>query len=288
MKKHIYLIFSLLLILSTSLFSQIPNSGFETWSGNDPANWDNLNSLTSALGTYTCTKGTPGNPGASYINLTTKSVIIVGVVPAVALCGTIDKVNFVPKSGFPYTQRPLALTGSWQYQASGADQGFVGVAFTKWNTISNKRDTLSATMFQLPGSVISWTNFSIPITFNSSANPDTCLIVLSASGSTPVANSYLYVDNLNFIFTIGVNEIKACNKIKLYPNPTKENLHIEIPDVKENTKFQYQIINYLGEVIMSSVTSYENEIETSVLPAGFYQLVIKTDKNQYNTKFIKE
>ena len=74
MKKTKILITLFLAIFSlTNLMAQIPNPGFENWTGNEPEGWDNLNSLTSTIFIYTCQKGTPGNPGSSYIKLTTKT-----------------------------------------------------------------------------------------------------------------------------------------------------------------------------------------------------------------------
>jgi hypothetical protein len=271
--------------------AQIPNSGFETWTGNEPEGWDNPNSVTSALGIYTCTKGTPGNPGASYIKLVTKTIPIVNqVVQGIALCGKIDKTTFQPKSGFAYNQRPTALTGNWQYMAASAtDQGFVGIAFTKWNTITNMRDTISITMYSLPGMVMSWTSFNIPITFTSLSNPDTCLIVLSSSNLTaPVANSYLYVDNLNFTFQTSVSENNTSKAtIKIYPNPVTEQLQIELPD-NTNSIINYKIINNLGQIVQTDNNFSKSYIETSNLPKGFYHILIESKENQYINKFVKQ
>jgi hypothetical protein len=289
MKKITSFVFVFFIICVLTLFAQIPNAGFENWTGNEPNGWDNLNSITSAVGIYTCTKGTPGNPGNSYIKLESKNIPFIGIVPGVALCGSINKTNFTPKSGFPYNQRPLALSGSWQYQASGADQGFVFIAFTRWNTVNNKRDTIGLNGFNLQGSVTSWTNFNLPISFNTPDYPDTCIIALSASGQTPVAGSYLDVDNLNFEFTIGVNDINANNSIRLFPNPAKDKLYIKIDEFTANTLIQYKIFNNLGQLVLTSTTtSLENEIDITKLPKGFYQLLIIANKNQYITKFIKE
>jgi len=289
MIKKTFIASIFLAFFSVSAMAQIPNAGFEIWSGNEPASWDNLNSLTSTLFIYTCTKGTPGNPGTSFIKLTTKTVPLVGVVPGIALSGKIDKTTFQPKSGFAYNQRPTALTGNWQYMAASAnDQGFIGIAFTKWNTSSNKRDTLSATYYLLPGMVMSWENFSIPITFTSPSNPDTCLIVLSSSSiTTPVANSYLYIDNLDFSFTTSVDKNKILT-LKVYPNPVTENIKIEIPDITNSFAYSYKIINSLGQIIQSADHYKTAEINTSNLPKGFYQLMIENKGIQYLTKFIKQ
>ena len=212
------------------------------------------------------------------------------LVPAIALSGKLDKTTFQPKSGFAYNQRPTALTGNWQYMAYGNDQGFIAIAFTKWNTITNIRDTISTTYYLLPGMVMSWESFNIPITFTNPSNPDTCLIALSASSiSLPVANSYLHIDNLNFSFETSIKENNnTVGSVKIYPNPVMEELRIELPENKNSTVINYRILNSLGEIIKTSINFKQNSINTSNLPKGFYQIIIEIDGKQYFSKFVKQ
>ncbi|MFZ4399954.1 MAG: T9SS type A sorting domain-containing protein [Bacteroidales bacterium] len=290
MRKISIITLLLFVLISSTVMAQIPNPGFETWSGNEPVGWDNMNSIT-ILPTYnTCLQGTPGNPGNSYLKLVTKTVPIAGVVPGIALSGKIDKTTFQPKSGFAYNQRPTALTGNWQYMAGSlTDQGFIAIAFTKWNTINNKRDTISTNYCPLTGMVMSWESFNIPIVFSTSAIPDTCLIILSSSAlSGAVANSYLYVDNLNFSFVNTVKENKSkISNFNIYPNPVTNLLQFDIPEIT-SSKLTYKILNSLGQTVLSSDVLLGTSIETKGLLPGFYQLIIENKEMQYVTKFIKK
>jgi hypothetical protein len=274
----------------TTISAQIPNSGFENWSGSDPVGWDNVNSVVLIPTYYTCTKGIPGNPGASFLKLTTKSIPIVGLVQGIALSGILDKTTFSPKSGFPFNLRPKALTGNWQYKAFGNDQGFIAIAFTKWNTTTQNRDTISTTYYLLQDSVMSWENFSIPITFSNSTNPDTCLIVLSSSSlTTPAANSYLYIDNLDFSFHTTISEnIDIESNINIYPNPVTDQLRIEFQGKDNPSSFSYKIYNSLGQMVQSSGTFQHKNIKTSGLSKGCYQLLIEIKDKTYTHKFIRQ
>ena len=64
---------ALLFAVATVNAQTIPNPGFESWSNpngyNVPDGWGNLNGKTSSASVYTCIKGTPGNPGTSYLKL---------------------------------------------------------------------------------------------------------------------------------------------------------------------------------------------------------------------------
>lgn len=280
---------------SLSAFAQIPNNGFENWSTvgsyNNPDSWGNLNAVTSVLSVYTCVKGTPGAVGTAYMKLTSKSVVGMGVVPGIAVTGTIDIVSMKPKGGFPMTTRPQALTGKCQYMygASPNDIGFMSVTLTKWDANTNTSLPIASGIKNLTGMEMSWADFSIPLTYVSSATPDTAMIVLSASGATPSNGSYLYVDNLNFTGTAtGINELNSLNAISIYPNPSSENqIHISATNEKLQS---IDIMSIEGKLIShTDVYSNNNEniIDISSLQAGQYIVKLNSESNVYTSKFIK-
>lgn len=223
MKK--LLTFLAVLAIGNTAMAQIPNAGFESWDSlanyKSPISWDNLDSLTNTLSVYTCEQGTPGNVGAHYLKLTSKTAGPF-VAPGIAVSGKIDFTSYTAKSGFAFTSRPASLTGKWQYMASGADQGYIQVFLSKWNVAMNMRDTIAFKNYPLSGMVMSWGSFTIPLTYYHGGTPDTAIIVLSASGATPVAGSYLYVDTLNFTGSVpnGVQNVTSTSsQISISPNP---------------------------------------------------------------------
>lgn len=133
-----FIVFIFLIKLSVTSLAQIPNNGFETWvnMGNYsiPTQWTTMNSFTDFDDVYTCLQGSPGFPGTSYIMLTTQAVTGLGIVPGLAVTGTIDSINYAIQGGFPYSQRPQYLLGNWQYMPfSGTDFGYISIILTKWN-----------------------------------------------------------------------------------------------------------------------------------------------------------
>ena len=202
--------------------AQIPNAGFENWTtvGNyeDPDNWGTLNSATSILNQYTCTKGTPGHSGSSYVKLTAKNLGI-QVAPGLIVTGAINVTTQSVSGGFPYAQRPTTLDGYFQHVATGTGGGII-VLLTAWNSGTNMRDTIGAGGLQLSGMAMSWTSFSGPITYFLSGNPDTAQIFMVTSVTNVTANDYLYVDDLAFGFNIGVPTISNPMNAEVYPNPS--------------------------------------------------------------------
>lgn len=297
MKKNI---FTILLgsCLAVSAFAQIPNNGFENWTSmgsySDPDNWDQLNSMTSSMSVYTCTKGTPGNPGASYLKLVTKNVSGMGMMPGVAVSGVIDMVTFKPKSGFAYTQRPLSLTGSWQYMPAGSDQGFIGVYLTKWNTSMNMRDTIAMVVQNQSSMLMSWTNFTINLNYMSAATPDSAIIILSASGSAPVNNSSMYIDNLAFSgVATGINEsTNNLAKLSVFPNPSSEKVILNYT-VKSTENIVIRITDITGKVVKelkpnAVIGNNKQELNTNNFSRGIYTITIQADNSLSSQKLIVE
>lgn len=263
--KRIITLFAAVAI-GSGAYAQIPNGGFESWmnmgSYSMPDQWDQLNAMTASASTFTCMEGTPGSLGTAYIKLVSKTVTGMGVMPGIATCGVLDMSsmsNIQPKSGFPYTSRPAQLTGNWQYMAYGSDQGYISVLLTKWNTSMSMRDTVAYTKQLLSGMAMSWAPFTMNLTYKSAATPDSAIIVLSASGATPVANSYLYADNLAFAgSTTSVASVaNPDNTVAVVPNPAHGNATISYTsNAAEN--IDIQVISIDGRVEYDKVTKVIN------------------------------
>lgn len=282
--KKIILPIAIFSLTSAALFAQIPNNGFENWTSmgsySNPNGWDQLNSMTTGLGVYTCTKGTPGNPGTAYLKLTSKTVTGMGVVPGVAVCGKIDPATMKPKSGFAYAGRPTSLTGSWQHMISGNSQGAVSILLTRWDVGMNMRMTVGSGTVTLSGMAMSWANFSVPLTYKETNAPDSCIIVLSASGTAPADGDYLWVDNLAFTgSTVGFNSNNdVISNVSAFPNPVIGDLTVEL-NAKKTSDIKLQLLDMTGKLI-SEVNSefiqgdYKHTINTSSMAKGIYFLKV--------------
>ncbi len=253
MKKLLYI--NLFMLLAASGFCQIPNAGFETWTSmgtyENPTSWGTMNNTTTLASVYTAEKATPGSPGTYFMKLTSKTAGPV-VVNGVAVSGRLDSTTYQPKSGFPFILRPQSFTGKWQYM--GSNLGSLSAYLTKWNTGLSKRDTVAKVIHNLSGMVMSWATFTLNFTYLTGDYPDTCVIVLKSSGSAPVANDYLWVDNLAFAGSVaGIHENQSEKAtINAFPNPA--NNEIEFSSPKTFTIGDKLIISdILGNVIVEKI-----------------------------------
>jgi Secretion system C-terminal sorting domain len=187
--------------------------------------------------------------------------------------------------------RPTALAGKWQYMGSGGtDIGFISAVLTKWNSSSNSRDTIGFGSKDLIDMEMAWINFSIPFTYNSNDNPDSCIIVLSASGANPAQNSYLYVDNLSFTNpTQSVSNLSSDMAFDLYPNPTTQNITLNL-ESNQTANLNISVMDALGNLCSTTLAQKGSllNIDVSHLSSGIYFVRVQTSGRTTTQKFIKQ
>ena len=293
MKNIVFIVFIVIAVSSDVGAQSIPNGQFENWSNangyNTPDNWGTLNDMTATSGIYTATKGT--SSGNSYLKLTSQNAAGMGVMPGIAVSGSLEQVSLTPVSGFPFAMRPVSLKGKYQYMGNSSnDVGYIKAYLTKWNASMNMRDTIGYVSQNLNGMAMSWANFTIPFVYALPDIPDSCIIVLSASGENPEAGSYLFVDNLDFFMgTAGIGDQATANQISIFPNPITEMFQVDVSGIVEQIR-HFQIMDINGKVMLSR-TSNGQSIQTfsvAALPKGLYVLNIYTSGGVISKTVLKQ
>ncbi|WDO12495.1 T9SS type A sorting domain-containing protein [Flavobacterium sp. WW92] len=110
----------------------------------------------------------------------------------------------------------------------------------------------------------------------------TCTMT-NACGTTVTMPLQLTVDGC-----LGLDEaIGLKNAIKLYPNPAANVLNLKLPEAADFAIQHISITNMLGQLVYSGAYN-SPAIEISFLKTGLYQLLLTTDKGDWNGKFVKE
>lgn len=265
-----------------SAHAQIPNAGFENWTTvstyENPDGWATLNDYTTSAGVYTATKGTPGSPGNSYLKLTSKTVGST-VVNGIAVSGVINPATQQAVSGFAFNQQPSAFTGKWQHMIYGSSQGSINVQLTRWDAGTNSRVVVATANQVLSGMAMSWANFSIPFVYTDFQAPDSCLIVLKASGSTPSNLDYLWVDNLAFSGNVaGLNSNSLLGSFEVYPNPSNDGFKVTL-NSKESQQVTVELVSNSGAVLYTQPKELQQGtteifIPTAGIGSGNYMIRI--------------
>ena len=189
----------------------------------------------------------------------------------------------MPTAGFPSTLQPVSFTGKWQHMIFGTTQGAVMVTLTKYNTGTGMRDVVATANQTLTGMAMSWAAFTIPFNYVSSMVPDSCIVFLKASGSTPYQDDYLWVDNLAFSGSVtGLNTLEKINSnSSVYPNPSTDHVTVEL-NVKTASAIAIKLVDLTGKLIKEInvdeiLGNYKISISITDVAKGSYFLKITTD-----------
>lgn len=81
-------------------------------------------------------------------------------------------------------------------------------------------------------------------------------------------------------FTLGIKETELNISLSVFPNPTVNNLTLQISDYN-NQKLSYQLYDMLGKLLNSGqVTTEQTQINTSNLPSATYFINVLNHKNK--------
>ncbi len=286
MKKYFTIALATLL-LPVVMNAQVPNYSFENWTSmgsyDNPDGWGTMNNTTALASIYTVTKGTPGNPGSYYMKITSKTVGP-GVVGGIAVSGKLDSMTMQPKSGFAFNQRPASFTGKWQHMIFGSSQGSVTATLTRWDSNTNMRVPVAVATQTLSGMAMSWANFSINFSYTDGGYPDTCIIVLKASGANPTNSDYLWVDNLAFSGSVvGTGaEQSLLQQVAVFPNPAGNTMHVKM-NLAKTQQVRIAICDLQGRIVQSedaTLQAGENTrtLDLSALARGTYMLRVVAEE----------
>jgi hypothetical protein len=214
MKKFLLI---LLIALPCALpAQQIPNGNFENWTQSanyaDPTGWDTPNYISSTLGVIIVSKETSIVQNGSFsAKIQTKSVLGTPV-PGLLTLGdfniNLSTFEATITGGTPFTAKPEALHGYFQYEPVFNDEALIGIIMLKQN--GNNWDTIADGNFTTSANVLIWTPFTAVLNYSSTETPTHMnIIILSSDRSAPQPNSTLYVDNLTLSYPASVQTIST-------------------------------------------------------------------------------
>jgi len=312
MKTTLFCLFIMFLSVSMIGQYQFENSNFDTW--------EDLPSTGAPAGTYQKPVGNiwaTSNEAAMVfyalpsVKKTTDSYLggYAALIETIALgttkgAGTLFTGKFMldiinplnsTKFGVPFTDKPIYLKGYYKYIPVAGDSCRIASYITKWNSGTNKRDTIAAasiTRAQSIATVNTYTEFDIAYHYYSSNTPDSITLILASSADGANFNAAigtkLYVDEISLeYFPLATESLIKTNDIVVYPNPVSDNLTIES---KKSIGQEIKIYNALGSLIFTrQLQSQKENISTIQLPSGlFYYSISKKDGTLETGKFYKK
>jgi hypothetical protein len=254
----------MLLVLAPGANAQIPNAGFESWSGGNPDGW-----FTNNVTGYTfVSQSSAPHSETSALQGTVLSIFGFGSSPII--------ISGADGIGFPETTRPAALHGFYTLTSSGGDYLNITVALQKNGA------GIGAGTVELAAKG-TYTEFGANITYISADAPDTAIIealVLSQGGTAhvgtvftlddlawgaPVTDVPQHAATLPTEFHLGQN----------YPNPFNPSTVIsyELPSINDVRLTVYDLVGREVATLVNATQapgSYKVTFEGANLPTGLY------------------
>jgi hypothetical protein len=194
----IFYISILLFLLPQIIFSQqVENSDFEDWNNNSLLVWNNyVNAQGFSL--RTANKTTDAFSGNYAVDMKTFTIGSY-VVPGTIQLGYLNN-KLLPSGGIAFNFRPNAISISLKYKPVNNDSLIIFAYLTKFNTQSNKNDTIGACFYAYNKAITEYKTLLIPIYYKTNDIPDSLNIFFSSSFIQRSPGSELIVDNLKLLY----------------------------------------------------------------------------------------
>lgn len=205
---------------------------------------------------------------------------------------SLPTLDYSFSGGMPVSSRVAGANAWVRYTpAATSDSAALYVMALKAGAGSGGADSVVGEGMLLIGANSSFSKVSAPIVYkDASVVPDHIVVVLFSSWADPVLpGSVLYADDVTISPTSGV-EIPVFNsdKIKAYPNPATNLLHISNGS---GETLDMKVYTLSGQVLLSCLITAEADVNISTLPAGNYIYVLSAqgkDRKLYSASFTKQ
>jgi hypothetical protein len=310
MKPLFTLAFASFLCASATAQTTIANSGFESWGNSapgvssEPTSWysNKSGSTVAALGPQTCFKDSVifhnGMASVRVENAVVPILLTVvngnvttGVISAPTTnkadgyIGTRNYTDTTDQRRMAFTGRPDSLAGWYRYESGGTgEMGKVKVILHTGDYYDPETpatyhpdctaNKIAEALFNTPASTVStWTRFSVPFTYTSSATPAFIMINMTSSADqlTTISGSKMWIDDLQPIYSgTSVNSVNMqANDINVY---TAEGTLFVNAAREMDASTVLTVYDMTGKTIFNKTLGGSKfaSFSLSYLPAGMY------------------
>lgn len=275
--------FAFVYSLSSIAQLTIPNGSFETWANRTdtcgsgpvtfefPQSWE-PGSNSSTFFSYSCKipvqKTTDKFAGSFAIQLNVDTFKFFGSPTVVS--GDAEMI-------FPFSAIPKSLTGYYKFLPDTSGERFyIGVLFSKNGSY------IGAGSYEDTNIVSSYKQFSAPLSLPSI--PDTVKITI-INGKH--AKTTLYLDELAFSMTTGINDKNINTNYSVSPNPAGNYITVMTNSFLNNSNVG--IYDLTGRLIITKqIISPSVQLDIHSLPIGIYILKVQDKGGVFTQKIIKE
>jgi Secretion system C-terminal sorting domain len=267
MRLFILYCISIILVLCVRIFPQVPNGGFEQWSGGNPVGWYTDNQDNGEF----ITQNTDAHSGTYAAKGTTQSIS--GVV-----LGPFLSTGASGSHGIPVSQRYAEVTGYYKLNLVGSDFLNIQIGMFKGN------QSIGTGILQISANATSYTQFTVPFFYFTADTPDSCLIaigILNSGGIQVNLGSYFLLDDITLqgdasgIDNQNSTTTQAFELSQNYPNPFNPSTNINY-QVSTGGLVSLKVYDVLGNEVATLVNEekpagkYSVNFDASDLSSGIY------------------
>ncbi len=208
--KAAYVPFFFLMFTGTTM-AQVPNGGFESWSGTVPDSWSTAN--IEPLSSFPITQSANAHTGS----FAAKGEVLVHPI----FNEQVTAPYLQTVSGVPVSQDPSEITGSYQFSPIGSNARFVvGCTVIDVNGLPTGIGVL-----QIANATSSYTTFSMPIDYTMGGTDPAASVTISFtiadSNATSAIGSWYLVDDIMVDGAVGIfdRNVALAEMGMPYPSP---------------------------------------------------------------------
>ncbi len=238
-----------LLFLPYTLTAQIPNPGFENWTGTEPDGWTTTNVVD--LSVFPITKVADAHSG----NFALKGTIV--TIPQIGFAQSAVIQAGPGGNGFAVSVRYAALTGFYKCSLLGGDMLGLTCGMLQGGSV------LAVNAARFTANASTWTAFTVPLTYSGAGNPDICTIQATIFGPTTGADyhvgSWYELDDLALTGPTGIRpeaRPAAYSLEQNFPNPFNPSTTIRYT-LADRSFVTLTVYTMLGEKVAGLVDGWQ-------------------------------
>ena len=264
-----------------SLKAQIPNGGFESWTGLNPNNWITYNSVSPGI----VTKNSVAHSGNFAIKL--------NVVPfsGSSAGGSISYYSVGGNGYFPVSSAPAALHGWYKLSTVTPSEAFfvTSLATSMGTATAVCTGSIQANTSVYTEFIFNYSYFALPSADSASM---TISLAQLSSADTLRVGTFAILDDLVFGAAVGVNELRLTHLEPCSPNPATAIANI-IYSINGTSRVSLQLYDILGNHVKTLLESldqntgrYKIPIDVNDLPGGIYFYRLNVNGQLYSEKLV--
>jgi hypothetical protein len=275
--KHLI---TLLLTFSLLTFSQAQTTvfeeGFENWSSvtgfEEPTDWLTSNFLYGFLlsAPPTVIKSTDAAQGSYAAKLI--SVEVDGG----------ERIGGLMTYTIPFTERPTVLSGSHKFVSNGDSINFICL-LSKFDPTGDTSVAIGGNGLEITQSVANYTNFDLPILYESTETPDSLTLIIFSTDIAVSAEFAYFIDNIKLEGPASVFNAENNKSLGIYPNPSNQSFFIPAQKAIATVRLNDVSGKLIQEVTLNAG---EREVSTTQLSNGVYFVELNVGNVKIGTQRI--